>query len=168
MTTLIEIASKYAADADALMDTSLPDDVVADTLVGMAGELEEKASNVAAVILSLDGFADQIHHREKQLELRRKAIENRAKNLRSYLLMCMQRANVHKIETPEMRLSVRKNPPALVIDDPKLIPAKYWRIPDPPPPEVDKAAIKQAIRDGHPIEGAHLEHSEDSERIQID
>jgi len=165
MTSLIEIASRYAADAERLLDTDLPDEAIADTLTGMEGALQEKAANVAAVALTLDGFAAQIKAAEERMALRRKALENRARNLRSYLLTCMQVAGVGKIETPELRLAVRKNPPAVVVDDPAAVPAQYWRIPDPPPAEVDKAAIKTAIRAGETVPGAHLEQTE---RIHID
>lgn len=165
MTTLIEIASKYRADADTLLDTDLPDEVVVDTLNGMDGELVEKAANVAAVVLSLDGFAEKIKEAEQRMAQRRKALENRAKNLRGYLLVCMQKAERPKIETPELRLSVRKNPAAVVVTDAAKVPARFWRIPDPPPPEIDKAAIKQAIKDGAAVPGVHLEQGE---RLHID
>ena len=165
MNTLIEIASQYKADAEALMDLDLPDEVVADTLTGMAGALEAKSVNVAAVVLSLDGFAEQIKAAEERMAQRRKAIENRAKNLRTYLLKCMQLANVPKIQTPELRLSIRKNPPSVVVDEPTEVPAKFWRFPEPPPPSIDKDSIKAAIKAGEEVPGAHVEQNE---RIHID
>lgn len=163
--TLIEIATQYKADAEALANLDLPDEVVADTLTGMAGGLQEKATNVAAVALSLEGVAEQIKAAEERMSLRRKALENRARKLRTYLLTCMQLAEVKKIETPELRISVRKGPPSVVVDDAADVPAQYWRIPDPPPAAIDKDAIKTAIRAGEAVPGVHLEQSE---RIHID
>ncbi len=50
---LYKLADEYLAIAKAMVDQELPDEVIADTLEGASGEIEEKAWNVAAMILSI-------------------------------------------------------------------------------------------------------------------
>ena len=157
MTALYEIALGYRDAADTLADLSLPDDVVADTLEAIGGELEVKAANVAFVARNLESLAESIKDAEEQMAARRKALENRAQRLRGYMLTCMQTAGVQKIECPHFRIAQRENPPAVVIDEPGLIPASYMRQPEPPPPAPDKAAIKAALQRGEDVPGAHLQ-----------
>jgi hypothetical protein len=154
---LFDIAREYRDAADKLADLDLPDEVVADTLEGMSGDLEVKATNVAFFARNLEALAASIKDAEANMAARRKALENRAQRMRDYLLNCMQLAGVQKIESPYFRLAQRENPPAVVIDEPGLIPNEYMRQPEPPPPAPDKAAIKADIQRGKEVPGAHLQ-----------
>jgi hypothetical protein len=87
---------------------------------------------------------------------RRKAIENRAEGLRRYVLTSMQVAGVQKIECPFFKLAIQNNPPAVDVFEPGLIPAEFMKQEPPPPPEIDKAAIKEAIKAGREVPGAKL------------
>lgn len=155
--TLYELAAEFRATADQLADLDLPPEVVADTLESISLPLEQKAVQVAAFARNLEATADQIKSAEKQMADRRKAIENRAKSVRDYLLRNMQVCGMEKIEHPLFKLAVRQNPPSVVIDNEQQIPADYLRQPETPPPAPDKTLIKQALIDGFDVPGAHLE-----------
>lgn len=157
MTALYDIAREYREAADKLADLDLDEQTVADTLESMGGELEVKATNVAFFTRNLEALAASIKEAEAGMAARRKAIENRAQRMRDYLLNCMQLAGVQKIEAPYFKLAQRENPPAVVIDEPGLIPAEYMKQPEPPPPSPDKTAIKAAIQQGKEVPGAHLQ-----------
>lgn len=157
MTALFDIAREYRDAADKLADLDLDDQTVADTLESMSGEMEVKATNVAFFARNLEALAASIKDAEASMAARRKALENRASRMREYLLNCMQLAGVQKIEAPYFRIAQRENPPAVVIDEPGLIPAEFMRQPEPPPPAPDKAAIKAAIQQGRGVPGAHLQ-----------
>lgn len=159
MPALYQLATEYQEAAVKLASLDLPEEVVADTLEGLSGELQDKAVNVAMMARSLEATAEQIKAAEAQMAERRKAIENRAKRLRAYLLENMERTGISKIESPWFALSIRKNPPAVVIDSANLIPSEYLRIPDPLPPELDKKRIAEALKAGREVPGAHLEQS---------
>lgn len=154
--SLYVLTDEYRIAAERLADLDLPAEVVADTLEGLAGELEAKATNVAMFVRNLESMAEQIKAAEADMAKRRKAIENRADHVRMYLKDNMQRAGINKIECPYFKLAIRDNPPAVVIDAESQIPAEYMRTPEPPPPSPDKAAIKAAILAGHEVPGAHL------------
>ena len=52
---LYRLADEYLAIATALSDQELPDEVINDTLEGASGDLENKAWNIAALILQFEG-----------------------------------------------------------------------------------------------------------------
>lgn len=154
--SLYVLSNEYRAAADQLADLDLPDEVVRDTLEGISGDLEAKSVNVASFVRNLEASAEQIKEAEAAMATRRKAIEKRAANVRQYLLDNMLACGIKEISCPYFKLNVRENPPAVVINEPALIPVEYLTDPSPPPPAPDKALIKKAIQDGFDVPGAHL------------
>lgn len=151
---LYTLAHEYQEAAETLADMNLPEEVFNDTLEGLRGDIEAKATNVAMVIRNFEALAAQIKDAEKQMALRRKNLEHRADNVREYLLHNMQACGISKIESPWFALAVKQNPPAVEITGP--VPAEYMRQPEMPPPEADKAAIKAALSGGEELEFARL------------
>jgi hypothetical protein len=158
-TALYVLADEYLAAAHQLADLELDPQTVADTLGGLSGDLEVKATNVAMFARNLEAAAEAIKGAEAQMAARRKAIENRAAGIREYLKVQMERTGIKEIASPYFKLAIRSNPPAVVIDAASQIPAEYMRQPEPPPPAPDKKAIAAAIKAGKEIAGAHLEQS---------
>lgn len=155
--SLYTIADQYLQDVAKLQDLDLDPQTVADTLEGLSGDLEVKATNVAMFVRNLESLADQIKQAEDTMEKRRKAIEARAESIREYLLANMQRTGISKIDSPYLHIALRKGPPAVVIDDVSLIPYRYMRQPQTPPPAPDKMEIAEALKFGEKVPGAHLE-----------
>lgn len=162
--SLYVVADEYLQAVAQLADLDLPPEVVANILEGLSGDLEVKATNVAMFVRNLESMAEQIKAAEGEMAKRRKAIETRAEHVRDYLLSNMQRTGITKIECPYFKLAVRDNPPSVVIDDQSAIPAKFMRHPEPPPPAPDKTAIKDALKSGEEVAGAHLERKQ---RLEI-
>jgi hypothetical protein len=156
MTALYLLSHEYRAAAERLADLDLPDEVIADTLEGMSGDLEVKAKNTAMVVRNMQALAASIKEAEAAMAARRKAYEARAERVTKYLLDCMQHAGIQKIEGLHFALSVKQNPPAVVINEPGLIPAEFMRQPELPPAAPDKKAISEALRAGREVPGAHL------------
>ena len=155
MQPLYQLAAEYRALADRLHDLDLPDEVIADTLEAEAGDIIEKGTNVAKAFRNLEAMAEQIKQAELQMADRRKALEKRAASIKQYLHANMEKAGISKIESPWFCIILKKNPPAVAIDDEASIPADYMReIPATLQP--DKALIKQAISDGFDVPGCHL------------
>lgn len=158
-TALYVIADEYLLAAQQLADLDLDAQTVADTLEGLSGDLEVKATNVAMFARNLEASAEAIKGAEAQMAARRKAIENRAANVREYLKAQMERTGITEIASPYFKLAIRKNPAAVVIDAASQIPAEFMRQPETPPPAPDKKAIGAAIKAGREVAGAHLESS---------
>lgn len=158
--TLFELAAQfrdleYFADSD-----ELPAEVIASTLEGIEGEFDDKAIAVGKFVLSLEANAEAVKAAAKAQTERAARIQKRADSLAAYLAFHMQALQKRKIESPDVRLSLRKNPPAVVITDEHAIPPQYWVQPEPPPKRIDRKAIKAAIDAGERVEGAYVEASE--------
>lgn len=158
--SLYQIATEYKADIERLADLDLPPEVVADTLESMGGELEIKAQNVIGFMRHLESTAAAIKDAERKMADRRKAVENRAKRLKEYVLETMQHHGIQKIESPYFVISIGKNPPSVDIYDEQQVPNDYLTDPPPPAPQPDKKLIAQAIKDGYEVPGCRLVQGE--------
>lgn len=163
-TSLYALASEYEQMANKLMEMDLDEQTIRDTLEGCSGELEVKAVNVGMFIRNLEANAEQIKLAEKAMADRRKVIEKKAESVKQYLFDNMKRVEITKIDSPYFTLTIKKNPPKLVIDNPDEIPQEFIVTPPPPPPAPDSAAIKDALKKGIDVAGAHLEQGE---RLEI-
>lgn len=161
---LYKLADQYVEAAQRMADLELDEQTVADTLEGLAGEVEVKATNVAMFVRNLEVSAEAIKSAEADMAARRKAIENRAKRIRQYLQEQMARTGITKIECPHFKLSIRSNPPAVVIDAEGQIPEEFMRQAPPPPPAPDKKALADALKSGREVPGCHLESGQ---RLEI-
>ena len=155
MTALFILAQEHRALADKLHNLDLDDQTIADTLEAEGGDLVEKGKNVAAVFRNLESDAKQIKEAEQQLAERRKAIEKRAESLRNYLKTNMEVAGITKIECPWFVVSIAQNPEAVTVEDESLIPRDYFKE-IPATFQLDKAMVKQAIKDGFTVPGVRL------------
>ena len=154
--SLYTIAQEHRAMVERLMDTQDDAQAIADTIEAESYPLEVKAQNVAYAIKNLDATSAAIKQAEAETAARRKAIENRAAHLREYTKTCMEIAGMSKIECPHFALTIKKNPAAVDIFEPGLVPAEFMKQPEPPPAVPDKAAIKAALQAGRDVPGALL------------
>jgi hypothetical protein len=154
--SLYTLSAEYRAAADKLADLDVDAQTVADTLEGMAGELQTKAANVVMVARGMEALAASIKQAEAEMAARRKALEKRAEWLREYVLGAMQHTGMTVIECPQFRLSVRSNPEAVDVFDAAQVPAAFMKQPEPPPAAPDKTAIKKALAAGQDVPGARL------------
>jgi hypothetical protein len=163
-TPLFELVN-YRHELDALADSGeVPAEQIAETLDALDGDIRDKAVAVAALSRNLDATAEAVRQAAKAMLERADRIERRAESIKSYLLFNMQAAEISRVECDWFTLTVRKNPPAVVIDDESQIPAQYIVQPPPPAARPDKAAISRALKAGEDVPGAHLTYSD---RLEI-
>ncbi len=155
MSNLYCLAAEYRTASDVLHDSDMDEQTILDTLEGMSGALETKATNLGFVIRNLESMAEQIKQVEDTMKKRRQSIDNQVKRLKAYLLANLQTAGISKVESPYFVLSVRNNPESVVVDAESQIPPDYMRE-IPATYEPDKNLIKQAIKDGFEVPGCHL------------
>jgi hypothetical protein len=164
MTNLFDLAAEYREAAERLAELDLPDEVLRDTLEGLSGDLTAKATNIAAMCANWAALAAQIREAEVRMVERRRALGARTERVRAYLLDAMLYAGIQRIDSPQFALAVRSNPPSVKIDDPRQLPARYLRQPEPPPAEPDKPRIRAALAAGEDVPGARLVHGS---RVEI-
>lgn len=134
-----------------------------DTLDGMEQALVEKAENVAVYIKNTEAEAKVLKAEEDKLKARRQSKEAAAKRMREYLMRCMDQANISKIDEPKAAISIRNNAESVEISDSgefiKWAESghdDYLRYKD---PEVNKPAVKAALKAGENIPFAALARS---------
>lgn len=154
--TLYNIADQYLADLQKLQDMEIDEQTFQDTLEGLSGELEVKATNVAMFVRNLESSAEAIKAAEKQMAERRKALEAKAERIRNYLQENMVRTGINKIDCAYFNISLRKSPPAVEVINLDMIPDEYFDIPEPPPPALNKNRLKEDLKEGVVIDGARL------------
>lgn len=152
--TLFEIAAEYRHITDVLMDSGADEQTLTDTLEAESWDLELKAQNYGFVIRNLEATATSIKEAEAAMAARRKSLEKRSAALIERLKTGMEIAGVQELSCPYFAIKVKKNPPAIDVWDEKQIPAKYFTQAPPPPPAIDKKAIKADIDAGVEVPGA--------------
>jgi hypothetical protein len=156
MSTLYHIAAEYRAQLEALADLDLDAQTVADTIEGLQGELEDKLRAVIAYGLSLSVDAAAQAEAAKCMAARAKATHARAQSLLDYAKAAMQATGLPSVSTPEWGAKLAKKPPSVNVTDPDALPAAFWHVPEPPPPQPDKTAIAAALKAGASVPGAEL------------
>lgn len=157
---LYELAGQYRQLAERLSEMDLDATTIADTIEasGLTDALQEKAQGVELVARAAVMHVPTIDAEIARLQALKAHREKVAQGLRDYLKSNMEAAGIERIECPLFKLSIKKNPPAVEVEDSALVPAGFWVTPEPKPPEprIDKTAIKNAIKSGQDVPGARL------------
>lgn len=158
--TLYELTEDYMNLLELAEDPDIDEQAFMDTLEGIEGALEIKAENYAKVIRTLEGDAAACDAESKRLRNKKQTIENNIKRMKTALQYAMQATGKTKFKTALFSFGIQKNPAAVVIDEGYLenIPDRFLI---PQDPQIDKKAIKEALKAGEDLEGiAHLEQTE--------
>jgi hypothetical protein len=134
----------------------IEEEAIADTLEALHMERGLKWDNIACLIKAMDAENKAIREEEKVLSDRRQRQERTSDRLRDYLLRSLQQSGERKFKTARCALSLRQSPGTTVIDDMDKLPTDFVRL----EPKVDRTAIKQAIKSGAEVPGAHIEYGD--------
>lgn len=155
--TLYELSDAIEQFAASVENGEIPEEAIADTLDSMEMDFNTKADGIACIIKDKQARAKAIREESKKQERRAEALENQAESLRKYLSSQMQRAGIMKIETARNYISfhpsirtVIEDAEAFMRNNPGYCREKVSRT-------IDKTAIRDALKSGQEIKGAHLE-----------
>ena len=157
--TIYEITNDYLQLMQMMEDPELDPQTLADTMEGIEGELEDKADNYARVMKNMEADLNGIKAEIERLSTRKKTIENNIKRMKEALQFSMETTGKTKFKTELFSFGIRKNAPAVVMDEPYIenVPERFLKYSD---PTINRTAIKEAIQNGEDLEGlAHLEQS---------
>jgi hypothetical protein len=98
-----------------------------------------------------------------QMEARKKRAEARRERVRALIEQAMLIADLPTVKRPTATLTVKDVRPKPIISDEALIPATFWRQPD---PELDKKAINDAAKSGKKIPGVTMSNGGTSLQIR--
>ena len=118
-------------------------------------DFKEKVVGVAKYVRNVEADATAIDNEIKRLQTLKKRAERTVEWFERYLFQAMEATSTEKVECPILKVSIRKTPPSVQVEDESKIPEKYWRI-IPETKEVDKNAIKDAFKAGIGVDGAKV------------
>lgn len=163
MPSLYELTESTREAIDELLALEdIPQEAVNDTIEGLEGELQIKQRNVAAYILNRQSDIEAMKQYKNNMDKRIKQAENQIDRLKNGLLWSLKKHGKNGLELPEIAIKIKNNPPSVVINNADLIPPEYRRTKV--EYVLDKNKIKESIKAGNSVSGAHLEAKE---RIDI-
>lgn len=156
--TLYEIDNAILA----CVDQETGEIIDGDALTALQMEREKKIEGVACWVKDLKAEAEALKNEISALTARKKASENKAERLKSWLADALS-GEIFK--TSKIRISYTHNSRLNVPNEQELVeflqtleePEKFLRFSD---PELRKDEIKKALKEGYEIPGAALEETE--------
>lgn len=155
--TLYDLTNDFITVLEMAQDPEIDEQVIADTLEMIGGDIEYKADGYAKIITQLSANVEILTSEIKRLSDRKSAISKNIDKMKSMLTYAMNSTGKTKFKTDFFSFNVQKNPLSLVVDDVEKIPQEYLI---PQEPKVDKKAITALIKSGEPCDYAHLEQTE--------
>lgn len=120
-----------------------------------ANEIESKVEGYCGFLATLEGQIESFKAQENRISAARKAMENKVKRAKEYMKEALLNAGIDKVTAGTFKVSVALTAGSLAIDDQEAIPAKFKTIVQ--TVTVDKNAVKEAIKAGDVVPGAHIE-----------
>lgn len=146
MATLYEINTAILE----CVDTETGEIIDTERLQALQIEKSEKLENIALWYKNLKSDAEQYKAEKQAFDAKLKAVESKAESLKKLL---DSELNGAPFKTARVGVSYRKSE-AVCVDDISKIDDSYLKYAEPTP---DKTAIKDAIKSGVKIDGAHIE-----------
>ena len=136
-------------------------DALLDTLDAVDGEIEDKLANCGAFIKQINAEIEALDAEIKSLRQRSAAKKREIDSFKAYIMGCMENADVKKVDQPLAKLTIRQNAESVeVADEMNFIAWAMTHDHDDllrySMPDINKTAIKDAIRSGADIPGAQL------------
>ena len=158
--TLYELTNDYINLLALAEDPDTDPEVLADTLEGLDGQLEDKADNYAKVIRQIESDVNGLKAEIERLQARKTAAQNNIDRMKANLEQMMIATDKTKFKTELFSFGIQKNPAKVVMDEQYIenVPEEYLKYKD---PEIDRKKLAEDLKAGKDLNGiAHLEQSE--------
>jgi hypothetical protein len=157
-TSIYDINKAFQSIVDMVADGELTQEDFQQALAELEQSKVEKCGNAICYLNMLKHGIEDMEAEEKRINTMRKALESRAKNLESAFAYVLKNMGDKEVITKYGVMKVRKNPPAVVVDDLSKVPTKFQH--QKIEVTLDKVAIKNAIKAGEEVAGCHIEQGE--------
>ena len=142
------IEKAFDPETGELIDETAMEDIAALQLAR-----DQKVEGIALWVKNLTAEAEALKREKDSFAAREKVAKNKAERLKGYLLWAL---NGEKFKTDKVAISYRTSESVVASEDLDVskLDERYLRH---PAPELDKTAVKEALKAGETIEGLHLE-----------
>jgi len=146
-----------------IQDEDLPDDVLADTLEAMEGEIEIKGENLAKVIEKINYDIDTLKAHKANIDKRIKARVNKIESIKNYLRENMEATGIKKLQSPLFTINCVEGRNMVNIVNEDELDDDYVTVKVVTSP--DKKKILEDLKQGVDVKGATLAKTKSSIRI---
>jgi hypothetical protein len=165
MGMIIQEAVRYNALKDRLV--SLHDDLdaetLADTLEGLS-DLNEIIATALRSALDDEAMTDALKGRIEVMKARLDRLRDRARAKRQVCAKAMHDTGLRKVTAEDLTVSLRPGSARLQVNDETLIPADFWRTPE---PILDRRGLGEALKGGTFVQGAELIEGEPTISVRV-
>ena len=162
--TLYDLGDAFNGVMDLVLDETMDLTVLETCLQTIEADIAVKCENGIGLIRSLENLRDGMKTEAQRLTERQRIIDNRIRSIKEWYQRNLDAMGKSKVETLRGTMAVQNNPPSLKVTDAEQIPICYLNL-IPARYEVNKEAVKTALKAGEEVPGAHLEQGR-SLRIQ--
>jgi hypothetical protein len=142
-----------------ILDSELPAEIkdqAEEWLDKLDSTFDEKAFNIARYIKNLEGESMAVKAEKDRLAKRQKALDAKAKGLKDYLSIMMNRLDKDKIKDDVFTIAMQNNPPSVDLVEQSKIPQEYWIEQE---PVLDKKHLLADLKEEKEIPGCKLKVS---------
>ena len=154
--TLYDLGDAFNGVMDLVLDETMDLTVLEECLQTIEADITVKCENGIGLIRSLENLRDGMKTEAQRLTERQRIIDNRIRSIKEWYQRNLDAMGKSKVETLRGTMAVQNNPPSLKVTDEGKIPICYLTL-VPARCEVDKDAVKTALKAGEEVPGAHLE-----------
>ncbi|ANR70142.1 hypothetical protein AXF19_03475 [Selenomonas sp. oral taxon 126] len=154
--TLYDLGDAFNGVMDLVLDETMDLTVLDECLQTIEADITVKCENGIGLIRSLENLRDGMKTEAQRLTERQRVIDNRIRSIKEWYQRNLDAMGKSKVETMRGTMAVQNNPPSLKVTDAEQIPICYLTL-VPARYEVDKDAVKTALKAGEEVPGAHLE-----------
>jgi len=165
MGMIIQEAVRYNALKDRLISlhNDLDAETLADTLEGLS-DLNEIIAAALRSALDDEAMVEALKDRIEAMRTRLDRLRDRARAKREACAQAMHDTGLRKVMAEDLTVSLRPGSARLQINDENLIPAHFWRTPE---PVLDRRGLGEAIKGGTVVSGAHMVEGQPTISVRV-
>ena len=156
MRTLYDLGDAFNGVMDMALDETMDLNVLEECLQTIEADIAVKCERGIGLIRNLDTLREGMEKESKRLSEQARILKNRIESIKVWYQRNLDAMGKSKVTTTLGTMTVQNNPPSLKVTDADQIPICYLTL-VPARYEVDKDAVKNALKAGEEVPGAHLE-----------
>jgi hypothetical protein len=155
---LYKITEDIRLRLDALLDSDieLTEEEQACLFGRIKDEAKDKQLAVAAYIKNIEAEIKSMEKYQDEMQERVVKFSNKASKLKDYLKYSLDSLGLEKVEGIEFDISIKKNPPSVLIEDESVLPAFFIKEEVSVIKKIDKKLIAERLKQGEKVAGCDL------------